>query len=79
MSSWAMQEKRVGSLLRINGRKRSVAALNVQIKCIFRAVQDLSGDREKTIGAGCDDYDTKPVEFDRLVGKIERLLGAAKY
>jgi CheY-like chemotaxis protein len=32
------------------------------------------GDREKSIEADCDDYDTKPVQFDRLVGKIERLL-----
>jgi two-component system, cell cycle response regulator DivK len=34
----------------------------------------LVGDREKALAAGCDDYDTKPVEFDRLVEKIERLL-----
>lgn len=38
----------------------------------------MSGDREKAIEAGCDDYDTKPVEFDRLLGKIEQLLGMAK-
>lgn len=38
----------------------------------------MSGDRERAIEAGCDDYDTKPVELDRLIGKIERLISAAK-
>lgn len=34
----------------------------------------MSGDREQAIQAGCDDYDTKPIEFDRLMEKIGTLL-----
>jgi len=37
----------------------------------------MSGDRERAIAAGCDDYDTKPIELVRLLGKIETLLAAA--
>ncbi|KAB2897719.1 MAG: response regulator [Kofleriaceae bacterium] len=36
----------------------------------------MEADRERALAAGCDDYDTKPVELARLVDKIERLLGA---
>jgi two-component system cell cycle response regulator DivK len=36
----------------------------------------MAGDREKVIEAGCDDYDTKPVELPRLLQKIETLLAA---
>jgi two-component system cell cycle response regulator DivK len=35
----------------------------------------MAGDRERAIEAGADDYDTKPIELPRLLGKIEALLG----
>jgi CheY-like chemotaxis protein len=36
----------------------------------------MAGDREKAIATGCDDFETKPIEFDRLLAKIERVLAA---
>jgi two-component system cell cycle response regulator DivK len=35
----------------------------------------MTGDRDKALAAGCDDYDTKPIELERLLHKIEALLG----
>ena len=34
----------------------------------------LAGEREKAFAAGCEEFDTKPVEFDRLLGKIRKLV-----
>jgi two-component system cell cycle response regulator DivK len=37
----------------------------------------MAGDREKALEVGCDDYDTKPIELDRLLSKMEALLSKA--
>ncbi len=45
------------------------------IPVIALTAHAMSSDHDKALEAGCDDYDTKPVELPRLLGKIEALLG----
>jgi len=47
-----------------------------RIPVIGLTAHAMAGDKEKVIDAGCDDYDTKPVELPRLLQKIEALLHA---
>ena len=45
------------------------------IPVIGLSAHAMAGDRDRAMKSGCDDYDTKPIELNRLLGKIEALLG----
>jgi two-component system cell cycle response regulator DivK len=50
----------------------------VSIPVMALTAHAMTGDREKTISAGCDEYETKPVNFEGLLSKMEGLLTARK-
>jgi two-component system cell cycle response regulator DivK len=58
-------------------RKIKADPATQSIPVIALTAHAMAGDEQKALEAGCDDYDTKPVNFSRLLGKIENLLGRA--
>ncbi len=55
---------------------RQIKAADGTIPVIALTAHAMTGDREKALAAGCDDYDTKPVELSRLLEKINALIQA---
>jgi CheY-like chemotaxis protein len=59
-------------------RQIKAAAETKHIPVIALTANAMTGDREKAIAAGCDDFDTKPVDMPRLLAKIEALVPGAQ-
>ena len=59
-------------------RALKVNASTRNIPVIALTAHAMSTDRDKAIEAGCDDYDTKPIELTRLLGKMEALIPGEK-
>ena len=55
-------------------RRLKAAPETRSIPIIALTAHAMAGDREKAIESGCNDYDTKPIEFERLLEKIETIL-----
>jgi len=59
-------------------RRLKSASETQHIPVIALSAHSMAGDRERALAAGCDDYDTKPVELSRLLEKINALLARKK-
>ena len=60
----------------IDGEEATADPTTKRIPVIALTANAMTGDKEEALAAGCDDYDTKPVDMPRLLGKIRTLAPA---
>jgi len=64
--------------LELLGDFEVLTAEDGDIPIIALSAHALAGEREKALAAGCNEFDTKPIEFDRLVATLRRILAGHK-
>jgi len=59
-------------------RRIKAAPATKAIPVVALSAHAMAGDREKALAAGCDDYDTKPIDFPRLLERIQTILARGR-